>query len=98
MGDIMEVVTETKKTRRGVQIVEREVPFHSSTKSQATCSTGFKSAQNASDSSNANVTHTAAQQSNEADNLHTLLPIEEQEDYAIHLDIEDSSPQSNVCF
>jgi hypothetical protein len=98
MGDVTEVVTETKKTRRGVRIIEREVPFHSTKQSRTTRSTGSKSVQNIGDCSEANVMHTAAQQSDETDDSHTLHPIAEQEDYAIHLNIEDSSPQTTVCF
>ena len=37
-------------------------------------------------------------QLDEVAETHTLQPIEEQEDQILHLDIEDPSLQSNVCF
>ena len=96
MGDVIEVVTETKRSKRGVRTVEKEVPFHSS--SLATRSASSRPKETVMGNFDRPSMDETSHQLDEVAETHTLQPIEEQEDQILHLDIEDPSLQSNVCF
>lgn len=98
MGDVTEIVTETKRTKRGVRIIEREVPFHSSKELRKPRNSGSQSVQKTRDCSEDNVMHADTHKSDKIEESHTLDAIAEQGDDGINWDIDEPSLQSTVCF
>src|ERR1700677_688623 len=98
-GDVIELVTETRKTRRGIRTIEKKVPFHSGREPNTTKASTSKIAGGAQ--SDQSAAKASKHPSDDTDELHPLHAVEEdfelEGDNAIDLDLEESLPSLNVC-
>jgi hypothetical protein len=94
MGDIVEVVSETKKTKRGLRTTERKVPFHSSKQTKSGRASGSR--QKADSYIEGVQAQASRQPSHETEEAHTLLFTDPQEDDILGCQTDDRQPQKDV--
>ena len=95
MGDVVEVVTQTRRSKRGIRTTERDVPFHSSKPKKSEKASG------SNQPSQAHVETVEAQASKQPsrdiEGSHTYQLMEEPEDPLLDFHIEETCSQSYVC-
>jgi hypothetical protein len=94
MGDVVEVVTQTRRSKRGIRTTEKEVPFHSSKSKKPSKASGSGHPTQAP----VEVVETQASiPPHDIEGSHTYQLMEEPEDPLPDVQIEDTLSQSNVC-
>jgi hypothetical protein len=95
MGDVVEVVTQTRRSKRGIRTTEREVPFHSSKPKKSGKASG------SNQPSQAHVETVEAQASRhpsrDIEGSHTYQLMDDPEDPLLDIQIEETHSQSNAC-
>jgi hypothetical protein len=95
MGDVIEVVSQTKKTTRGLRTTEKEVPFHSSKQTKSGKASGSR---HKSDSHTEGIqVQSSRYPPHDTEESHTLRFRELQEDDIVGFQTEDRQPQIDVC-
>jgi hypothetical protein len=90
MGNVVEVVTKTRKSKREVRTTEKVVPLPSSRQKKSVHASGSRHQTEAIEA------QASAHQSQNTEEVHTLQLIESQEDDIQDIQVEEGHTQSNV--
>ncbi|KAH8976825.1 hypothetical protein EDB86DRAFT_2839044 [Lactarius hatsudake] len=95
MGDVVEVVTETRRTACGLHTIVKEVPFHSKT-GRAKSGQASHSQYRAEPTVDQVQSQSFGQPSRGEEESHTLQPMEPYENDMPAIQMEDTQPQANI--
>jgi hypothetical protein len=95
MGDVVEVVSESKKPKRGLRSTGKDVPSHSS--EQTVSGKASRSRLKANSQTEGIQAHASGHPPHETEESHTLNFTETQEDDSHDGPAEEGHPQSYVC-
>lgn len=96
MDNVVEVVSRTQRTKRGLRTSEKEVPIHSSHQAKS----GKASRSNPKDYRLGDDAQAQGSRSSphETEESHSLQPMEPQEDDILAFEAEDGPPHNDVCY
>lgn len=100
LGDVIELVTETRRTRRGNRTTEKQVPFHSNNACEDAKGSSSKKKNTAGTQASDSTAKASTHPSNDYE-LHPLHNVEDtfemESDNIFDFDMEEPPPSSNVC-